>query len=145
MYPQRGDRGTGPRFQIVIDRGLPRIMASGHQRGMLGLSKATSFRAPAVLLWADLEHPIWDVTRAEAKRDDRDPLIALPPEDCPPFGIITTQSCDLDEASPKRPWFHVAPVVEADVFADADLASIRAQKYGYLFALPQSPVNHGCG
>ena len=100
---------------------------------------------PPFFYWANLEHPVWDVTFDEADRDDADVMIALAPEDCPPLGIITTQSCDLAEPEPKRPWFCLAPVVEIGVFGAASSENIRAQKYGYLHALPEVPGRPGSG
>jgi len=100
-------------------------------------------RDPPFFYWANTAHPVWDVTVDVAARGEQDPLIALDPGDGPPLGIITTQTCDLDEAVPKKPWFHVAPVVGADAFPDGDLASIRGQKYGYLYALPPIPEKPG--
>lgn len=37
----------------------------------------------------------------------------LHPDDAPPYGIITTQTCDLDEqGTPMQPWFQACPVYE---------------------------------
>lgn len=46
----------------------------------------------------------------EAER--REDFVDLAPEDRPPYGIITTQSCDLSEErpDPRQPWLAVAPV-----------------------------------
>jgi len=127
----------------VIDSGLPDPWPAAIRDAASRFEQGDLVRNPPFFYWASLEYPIWDVTRDEAARDERDPLIALDPGDGPPLGIITTQSCDLDEADPKKPWFHVAPVVGADAFGDADLANIRGQKYGYLYALPPIPDEPG--
>lgn len=124
----------------MIDRGLPDPWPEAVRDAASRFEQGDLVRDPPFFYWANTAHPVWDVTVDVAARGEQDPLIALDPGDGPPLGIITTQTCDLDEAVPKKPWFHVAPVVGADAFPDEDLASIRAQKYGYLHALP--PHDH---
>jgi hypothetical protein len=127
----------------VIDSGLPDLWPAIIRDAASQFEQGDLVRNPPFFYWASLDHPVWDVTVDAAARDERDPLIALDPGDGPRLGMITTQSCDLDEADPKKPWFHVAPVVGADAFRDDDLASICGQKYGYLHALPPIPGEPG--
>lgn len=73
-------------------------------------------QAPPFFYAADLRAPVWTLTRAvaaEVAEPDRgEELLEL--EDRPPYGIITTQSCDLAEesATPRKPWITVAPVYQ---------------------------------
>jgi len=127
----------------VIDSGLPDPWPEGVRDASAGFEQGDLVRDPPFFYWADMDHPVWDVTVEAAARDEHDPLVALDPGDGPPLGIITTQTCDLDETDPKKPWFHVAPVVGADAFRPEELAGIRAQKYGYLHALPPRPDEPG--
>lgn len=71
---------------------------------------------PPLFYAADLRHPIWRTTRLIAEETPEtgrgEEFIDLAPEDRPPYGVITTQSCDLSEErpNPRQPWLAVAPV-----------------------------------
>lgn len=70
--------------------------------------------APPFFYAADLRTPVWGLTRAvatdAAAQELGEELLEL--EERPPYGIITTQSCDLSEEAdhPRKPWVAVAPV-----------------------------------
>ena len=127
----------------MIDSGLPDPWPTVIRDAAAAFEQGDVVKQPPFFYWASLEHPVWDVSIEVAALGDGDPLISLDLGDGPPLGIVTTQSCDLDEADPKKPWFHVAPVFEAGDFGDSNLANIRAQMYGYLYALPSVPGEHG--
>lgn len=59
---------------------------------------------------------IWDFTSKEGDPGLPMDLLQIDVADCPPFGLITTQTCDLDEQrpSPRKPWIQVAPVYDAN-------------------------------
>jgi hypothetical protein len=43
--------------------------------------------------------------------DGESQVVELHPDDAPPYGIIMTQTCDLDEqGQPTQPWLQVSPV-----------------------------------
>ena len=70
---------------------------------------------PPIAYAASFDYPIWSLTRLEATSDDDHGLteyLGLHDEDRPPFGIITSQTCDVfeDRPQPLQPWFDVAPV-----------------------------------
>jgi len=70
---------------------------------------------PPLFYVADLRHPIWQTSRVVAEEAGDElgvDFIDLAEDDRPPYGIITTQSCDLAEErdDPLQPWFAVAPV-----------------------------------
>lgn len=71
---------------------------------------------PPLFYAADLGHPIWRTTVLLAdgtvEGDRGEEFVDLAEADRPPYGIITTQSCDLAEErpEPQQPWFAVAPV-----------------------------------
>ena len=47
--------------------------------------------------------------------DEEPQVVELHPDDAPPYGIITTQTCDLDEqGEPSQPWLQVSPVYEVE-------------------------------
>jgi hypothetical protein len=70
---------------------------------------------PPIAYAASLDHPIWSLTRLEAGSGDdqsETEYLGLDDEDRPPYGIITSQTCDVfeDRPQPLQPWFDVAPV-----------------------------------
>jgi hypothetical protein len=63
----------------------------------------------------------------------------LHPDDGPPFGIITTQTCDLDEqGAPMQPWFQVSPVYQL-TGRQEDQAQLAAKQFTYELNGPQLP------
>jgi hypothetical protein len=71
--------------------------------------------APPIAYAASSDYPIWSLTRAEAESGDEHSdteYLGLHEEDRPPYGIITSQTCDVfeDRPQPLQPWFDVAPV-----------------------------------
>ena len=76
-------------------------------------------RRPPMMFWAD---PNRTLHRAGLRSDDDDaPLpddgeeVVIADEDRPEYGVITTQTCDIQDAErPKKPFVHIAPVVLAD-------------------------------
>lgn len=64
---------------------------------------------------------VWAVEPDPGDGDDQDEdWVDLSPEDRPPYGLITTQTCDLYEerGDPRQPWLMVAPVYEVSGFLD---------------------------
>ena len=71
---------------------------------------------PPFFYAADVAHPVWDLTARAADPEGGEELLEIHENDRPQYGIITTQSCDLAEDrvnNPKKPWFQVAPLINA--------------------------------
>jgi hypothetical protein len=76
---------------------------------------------------------LWEVPADEDDDPDEDELISqveeLHPDDGPELGIITTQTCDLDEqGKPTQVWFQVAPVFPVPV-DPADAERLLGKQY----------------
>lgn len=89
---------------------------------------------PPFAYHASSTNPLWKASRLAA--GDEDPvLVELDLPDRPPYGIITTQSCDIDEEGKNRkPWVQIAPVYELPP-TDGNLGNIRNWKFAYLGAV----------
>ena len=75
---------------------------------------------------------MWELTATATAFDDEE-LFELDARDRAAYGLITTQTCDINEASPKHPWIHVAPVEQMD---EGDLAAlVRQHRVTYLVPL----------
>jgi hypothetical protein len=58
-------------------------------------------------------HTELELFDAGAPDHDESQVVELHPDDAPPYGIITTQTCDLaEQGTPTQPWFQVSPVYE---------------------------------
>src|SRR5579862_1980126 len=77
---------------------------------------------PPIFYAAVTAYAISDRTKLLGQPSSEPDLVNLDPTDVPPYGLITTQTCDLAEESlkPKQPWFHVVPVYDAEPMAPRD-------------------------
>jgi hypothetical protein len=99
----------------VIDKGLgawPQEVVAAAKKFQQG----DLIAKPPIAYAASLANPVWELTRQEAadgEHDDMPVHLAIDPDDGPPFGIITSQTCDVaeDRPDPLQPWFEVSPVV----------------------------------
>lgn len=70
---------------------------------------------PPFFYFADPARPVWEATRLYMATSSG-PEIVLPRENSnPPYGLITTQTCDIGEEEsrrPVRPWVQISPVYE---------------------------------
>lgn len=84
------------------------------------------------------EHALWNL-QLEPEEEARDgSIVELEPSDGPPYGLITTQTCDLYEegSRPRQPWFAVAPVYDyTSKLKDGQLEQIRRGEVGHLVLL----------
>lgn len=84
---------------------------------------------------ADATSPIWQATINAVPEDDPVLLVDLDPADCPPYAIVTSHSCDVDEEGANRkPWVMLAPVYRLP--DDPRLGQIRAWQMAYLAPIP---------
>lgn len=75
---------------------------------------------------------VWATTRAMAEQleDDEDTIvIELEPDQSPPYGIVTSQGCDIADARSK-PWVQIAPVYSADELEGGDRRLADARRNG---------------
>jgi hypothetical protein len=103
------------------------------QGALRQLHQGCLVRYPPIVYYALPGQPLTHTTaRFGAVKETPGPVA---PRSRPPWGIITTQTCDLiEEGRPKRPWFSVAPVYVYE--CDSGLArQIRNRCFSYLFAV----------
>jgi hypothetical protein len=122
----------------VIDEGLEQPRPEPVAPAVEPFLQGHLIAQPPLFYAADLRHPIWRTTRLIAddtpEADRGEDFVDLAPEDRPPYGIITTQSCDLSEErpDPRQPWLAVAPVYM--VSSDSPL---RDRDYVFELAPPE--------
>lgn len=70
---------------------------------------------PPLFYFADPARPVWEATRLFTEGSAGPEIVTAPEPVNPPFGMVTTQTCDIaeeDAARPMRPWVQVAPIYE---------------------------------
>jgi hypothetical protein len=118
----------------VIDEGLDQPWPQPVRAAVAPFLQGHLIARPPLFYAADLHYPVWRTTRVVAGESDGnlgEDFVDLAPEDRPPFGIITTQSCDLAEErpEPQQPWLAVAPV-----YAVAEESSLLDREYIFTLA-----------
>jgi hypothetical protein len=78
------------------------------------LKQGNVVQQPPFFYAATPRYGIWQLTKSAGALGEDPDLLELPPEDGSPYGLITTQTCDLCEQSPKpkQPWIKIAPVYQ---------------------------------
>jgi hypothetical protein len=81
---------------------------------------------------------VWETTKlvADEFAEGEDGVIEVDPHDRPPYGILTSQGCDVAD-SQRKPWVQIAPVYPADEEAVGEerLAAIRRDAVPHLVLL----------
>lgn len=103
---------------------------------------------PPFLYHADLANPVWRRTLDYVEAGFADPQEAvLANEDStPPFGVVTTQTCDISEEDaghPSKPWIQLAPVFDGSATINSGFRRLLADRRGprHLFHLPGVPAD----
>lgn len=126
----------------MIDRGLPDVWPPAAIEAVAEFRQGDLVEGPPFLYAANGECPIWALTRGIVEDGGDASVAVLAEEDGPPYGIITTQSCDLTEKAspgrtrtPCRPWFQVAPVSPSDSYSKEQVGLVLKRGFRYLVPL----------
>ena len=91
---------------------------------------------PSLAVWAPTALLVDEVPSGD------DVVIDLDPADRPPFGIVTSQGCDVADVS-RKPWIQIAPVYEvaATTMEDARVADLRRHAVPHLMLLDPPTID----
>jgi hypothetical protein len=107
---------------------LREVLASMHQGRLVA--------DPPIAYYATQDHPLTHTTARWAERKSATAPGPVAPRNRPPWGIVTTQTCDLiEEGAPKRPWFTVAPVYVFRCAPGTKSQITQGRGFAYLFAV----------
>jgi hypothetical protein len=111
----------------VIDEGLPDIWLAAVVEAAKKFQQGDLIETPPFAYAASFEHSIWDVTE-RARNEGATGVDHLVVDDLFPYGIITSQTCDVaeDRPDPVHPWFQISPVYEC-----LTTARVLNTEYGY--------------
>lgn len=100
----------------MIDGGIPAGPAEWPESVLERLrlwEQADVVRQPPLFYFADPLRPVWAATALYADESQGPEIVVAPEGASPPYGLVTTQTCDIaeeDARRPVRPWVQVAPV-----------------------------------
>jgi hypothetical protein len=104
----------------VIQEGLQEGWPRGITAAVDPFQQGHLIENPPIFYATDLRGPIWGPGRTIAEEASSEALgvevVELDPEDGPPYGVITSQTCEIaeDRPEPLHPWIQVAPVYRCD-------------------------------
>jgi hypothetical protein len=126
----------------VIDRHLERRWPPEVTQALDRFKQGDLIERPPFFFGAPPEPRIWDVGEVDDDpAGDASQINELHPDDGPPFGVITTQTCDLaEQGPPTQPWFQVSPVYALEGDAASQAESLRKN---YIIALTGSGLGAG--
>jgi hypothetical protein len=126
----------------MIDSGVPPRdkWPEGVFDSLAGWEQGDLVAQPPFLYFADPSVPIWEPTRAYTE-DSASPEVILPTDPyLPPYGVVTTQTCDIaeeDSGRPIRPWVQLAPVYRVTTWKRKKLEGEKGP--GYWLLVPDIP------
>lgn len=97
--------------------------------------------APQFFYFADPSAGIWEGTRLFTDTSTEPEVILAPDELVPPYGMVTTQTCDIaeeDSPRPMRPWVQICPVYAVKNWKRRKLEGGKGPRYWLL--VPDMPV-----
>lgn len=109
-----GDAPPSAGTPAPLDAGLP-AQADWPQEVLQSLER---FRQgdlvadPPFFYWADPRLAIWERTLAYTAGSAGPELVEAAPEQRPPYGVVTSQTCDIADESRRRPWIQISPVFD---------------------------------
>jgi hypothetical protein len=122
----------------MIDNGLPPVWGSHIAHAVARFDQGDLVERPPFFYAAVPSRGVWSTTAllADQVGEGEDVVIEVDPQDRPPYGVITSQGCDILDTS-RKPWVQVAPVFEATaILADERrLADIRRGAVPHLVLL----------
>lgn len=89
---------------------------------------------PSFFYLASARHGIWRLTRLAGDQTLPDELFELDPDEAPPYGMITTETCDLveEDGEPRQPWISVAPVYRLENLETNFINLLRDNRVAYM-------------
>jgi hypothetical protein len=98
---------------------------------------------PGFFYIGSARHGIWRFTREVGDASLPDELFELDQEEAPPWGMITTETCDLveEEGTPRQPWVAIAPVYKIEGLDSNKLSLLENGRVAYMRKLTAPRFN----
>ncbi len=128
----------------MIDPGLPGSWPIEVLRALDKFQQGHLVERPPFFYVARPMFGIWRFTRDVGDRGVLEDLLQIEPEDGPPYGLITSQTCDINEEKPKQPWIQVCPAYRVDtVLKSGRQGHLRRGRLLHMMALDAQDLPEG--
>ena len=130
----------------MIDRGLANRWPDEVTRAVARFKQGDLVARPPFFYAGVPLYGIWDLTRSVGSPDAGTEVFELDPDAGePPYGLITTQTCDLDEQArqPRQPWIQLSPVYRWDDLTDDRRRQVERHEVGHLVKLTAAQLSSG--
>lgn len=130
----------------MIDKGMPPrdSWPNGLLRKLREWEQGDVVANPPLFYFADPSAAIWEATRAYTDSSSGPEVILPPDEVLPPYGMVTTQTCDIAEeesSRPVRPWVQIAPIYPVTNWKRKKLEGGKGPRYWLLVPdLPEDGI-----
>ncbi|HZO64518.1 MAG TPA: hypothetical protein VFB74_05915 [Kribbellaceae bacterium] len=111
----------------MIDEGLAEAWPDDVLSSIRVFQQGDLIERPPFFYVASPRYGIWQFTKDVGDPEVTDDLLEVAREFCPPYGMVTTETCDLteeDSARPRQPWVSVAPVYDVASRLDDNQADL---------------------
>jgi hypothetical protein len=121
----------------VIDPGLPEAWPEDVRAACSRFKQGDLVPNPPFFYGSSPAYAIWDLTSEAGDKELELELLQLEEDLGPQYGLITTQTCDIDEqGKPRKPWIQLAPVYDAtDIIHEDSVGNLRHEAIGHLMLL----------
>lgn len=119
----------------MIDEWIdPQVWPQAVQDAAAQFEQGAIVEQPPFFYVGSAEYGIWRLTRETGDPSLSSELFELDPLDSPPFGMITTETCDLveEDGRPRQPWISVAPVYELANLDTNTLSLLANNRVAYM-------------
>lgn len=130
----------------MIDSHLPASWPIEVMRALDRFKQGHLVARPPFFYVARPEFGVWQFTRDVGDPAIQDDLLQIDPEDGPPYGLIVSQTCDINEQAlkPKQPWVQVCPVYRIDTIMDRGRQGhVKKGRMQHLIALDSHTLSEG--
>lgn len=107
----------------MIDEGMSESWPEEVKAALVGFELGSLIERPPIVFARDAEYRIWEPSGGF---NEAAAVVDVPEDDRPEFGIVTSQTCDVNEEGehPLQPWVQVSPVYELDDDSAANAAHV---------------------
>lgn len=130
----------------MINEGLPEEWPADVIAAVGAFQQGDLVERPPFFYVGSAKNGIWQLTRELGDPALGDELFELDPEVCPPYGMITTETCDLveEDGIPRQAWCAVAPVYDASSdMGENEIDLLNRGRYAYLRKVESSDLPGG--
>jgi hypothetical protein len=130
---------------VSIDDGIPERWDADVLDACKRYRQGHLVESPPFFYAASAAHGIWALTREAGDRSVEEELFET--ETRPPYGLVTTETCDIVEEAaqrPRQPWISIAPVFDLSNYLNPiQKRNLERHRVGYVRLLDPPALSDG--